>query len=75
MNGTFLNFFECKLSNNVAEIYAIDYKNKEDFERVKEKYPDIYISIDLKEIKSIIGRKIKKVSFLLNLKEYVYIYL
>lgn len=27
MSGTFLNFFECKLSNNIVEAYTTDYKS------------------------------------------------
>ena len=42
MSGTFLNFFECKLSNNIVEVYTTDYKDKETFEELRKKYPDIY---------------------------------
>ena len=42
MSGTFLNFFECKLSNNIVEVYTIDYKDKETFEELRKKYPGIY---------------------------------
>lgn len=28
MKGTFLNFFECKLDNNIIEVYSIDYIDK-----------------------------------------------
>ena len=42
MSGTFLNFFECKLSNNIVEVYTIDYKDKETFEELRKKYQDIY---------------------------------
>lgn len=42
VNGTFLNFFECKLSNNIAEIHTLDYKDKDSFNELKNKYPDIF---------------------------------
>ncbi len=42
MSGTFLNFFECKLSNNIVEVYTTDYKDKETFEELRKKYPGIY---------------------------------
>lgn len=42
MKGTFLNFFECKLSKEVMQAYCIDYINKEHFDALREKYPDIF---------------------------------
>ena len=42
MSGTFLNFFECKLSNNIVEVYTTDYKDKETYEELRKKYPGIY---------------------------------
>lgn len=42
MNGTFLNFFECKLDNNLMEVYSIDYMGNENLEYLRKKYPDIF---------------------------------
>ena len=42
MKGTFLNFFECKLSNEVMEAYSIDYIDKEYLDNLREKYPDVF---------------------------------
>lgn len=42
MNGTFLNFFECKLNNDVIEAYSIDYIDKKHFDELREKYPDVF---------------------------------
>ena len=42
MNGTFLNFFECKLNNDVVEVYSIDYIDKNHFDELRQKYPDIF---------------------------------
>ena len=42
MNGTFLNFFECKLNNDVIEAYSIDYIDKNHFDELRQKYPDIF---------------------------------
>ncbi len=56
MNGTFLNFFECKLDNNLMEVYSIDYMGNENLEYLR-KNIQIYFFIDLMVIKYIIGRK------------------
>ena len=37
MNGTFLNFFECKLDNNLMEVYSIDYMGNENLEYLRKK--------------------------------------
>lgn len=42
MKGTFFNFFECKLSNEVMEAYSIDYIDKEYLDNLREKYPDVF---------------------------------
>lgn len=42
MKGTFLNFFECKLDNNIIEVHSIDYIDKENLEELRKKYPDIF---------------------------------
>ena len=73
MSGTFLNFFECKLSNNIVEVYTTDYKDKETFEELRKNIL-IYIFIGLREIKYTIGKNIKIALFLQILEEFVYIY-
>lgn len=82
MSGTFLNFFECKLSNNIAEIYTIDYKNKEDFESLKEKYHDIYfyrfegnkIYYWKKNKESMIPHELKGIRIHISLEDYPQIF-
>lgn len=42
MKGTFLNFFEYKLDNDVMKAYSIDYIDKENFDGLREIYPNIF---------------------------------
>lgn len=42
MKGTSLNFFECKFNNDVIEAYCIDYVDKNQFNSLRETFPDIF---------------------------------
>lgn len=82
MSGTFLNFFECRLSNDLLQVYVIDYVDHEKFDKLRNEYKDIYfyrydgnkIYFWKRKKEAIIPEELKGISVHLKLLDYPQIF-